>query len=172
MARVFQAYLNNSAKYFLAQEWSSGTLQIHSHVEFDGLRFYTASIFNSKVLFNKQLLIIKRWSHSRRASEPCLPTSQYPWTIHFAPFQTYLLPSSMLSICGCQHTECHLSDTELLGAGAAHPARLQLNIWIYAWSVCEGYRLNAITVMLRVNLSFGGRCPAHTYRRCTALGDK
>ena len=68
-------------------------------------------------------------------------------------------------------TECHLSDSKLFSAGAAHPARTQLILWIYAWFVCEGRRLHAITVMLCVNLSVGGRCPPHAYLRCTALGD-
>jgi hypothetical protein len=68
-------------------------------------------------------------------------------------------------------TECHLSDTKLFSAGAAHPARTQLILWIYASSVCDGRCLNSITVMLRVNLSVGGRCPPHAYLRCTALGD-
>ena len=31
-----------------------------------------------------------------------------------------------IEFCRCQHTDCHLSDTELLGAGEAHPARTQL----------------------------------------------
>jgi len=44
-ARVFQAYPMILAKYFLAQEWSSGTPQIHSPVKVDGLRFDTACIF-------------------------------------------------------------------------------------------------------------------------------
>ena len=94
------------------------------------------------------------WSHSRHASELWIPTLHYLW------------------ICGCQHTECHLSDTELLRAGAAHPAWPQLNIWIHAELVCEGRRLNVITVMHRVNLSIRGRCPLHAYRRCTALDDE
>jgi len=45
------------------------------------------------------------------------------------------------------------------------------NIWIFTWSACEGRRLNAITVMLCVNLSFEGRCPPHAYHRCTARDD-
>jgi len=100
-----------------------------------------------------QAHIIHIWSHCRHASEPWIPALHYLW------------------ICGCQHTECHLSDNKLLDAGAAHPAGTQLNISIYAWSVCEGRHLNAITVMLRVNQSFRSRCPPHTYRTCTALGN-
>jgi len=68
-------------------------------------------------------------------------------------------------------TECHLSDTKLSSAGRAHPARTQLILLIYAWSVCEGRHLNAITIMLCVNISVGGRCPPHAYLRCTALGN-
>jgi len=45
-------------------------------------------------------------------------------------------------------------------------------IWIYAWSVCAGHHFSAINVILCVNVSFGGRCPSHAYRRCTARGDK
>ena len=101
-----------------------------------------------------QALNIHTWSHSRHSSEPWIPTLHYLW------------------ICSWQHTDCHLSDMKLLGADATHPAPTQLNIWIYAQSVCEGRRLTAITVILRANLSFGGRCPQHASRWCTALGDK
>jgi hypothetical protein len=45
-----------------------------------------------------------------------------------------------------------MSDTKLLDAGAAHPVRTKLNIWIYAWSVREGCHLTAITIILHVNL--------------------
>ena len=95
------------------------------------------------LILTMQALIIHIWSHSRHASEPRIPTLHYLW------------------ICGCQHTECHLSDTKLVGAGAAHPARSQRNLTIYAWSVCEGRHLNALTVILHVNLSFAGSCPWH-----------
>jgi len=104
-----------------------------------------------RLISTMQALIIHIWYSSRHASELCIPTLHYLW------------------ICGCQHTECHLSDTKLLGAGVAHPALSQLNIKIYAWLVYEGRRWNAITVILRVNLSFRGRCPPHAYCRCTAL---
>jgi hypothetical protein len=46
------------------------------------------------------------------------------------------------------------------------------NNWIYAWSVCVGRRLNAINVMLHVNLSYVDRCSQHPYHGCTALGDE
>ena len=101
-----------------------------------------------------QALISHIWSHSRHVSEPWISTLHYLW------------------ICGWQHTEYHLTDTKLLDAGAAHPARTQLNIRIYTWSVCEGSRLNAITVILHVNQSIRRRCPPNVFRRCTALGDK
>jgi hypothetical protein len=54
--------------------------------------------------FDQPPLIINMRSHSRHASEPCIPTSHYPWVIHFAPFQAYFLPSWMRWICACQHT--------------------------------------------------------------------
>jgi len=73
----------------------------------------------------------------------------------------------MFSISGCQHTECPLSDTKLLGACAA-PA----DIWGYAWSVGEGRHVNDITIMLGVNLILGEWCPPYAYRRCTMLGAK
>jgi len=154
MPRVFQAYPDNTAKYFLAQEWSSGTPQIDSPVECDVIRFDTTRIFHSMANFDKQALLICIWSHSRHASEPCKPTLHYLW------------------ICGCQHTECHLSETKHLGAGAAQSAPTKLNIWIYAWSVCEGCRFTAITAILCVHQSFGEWCPPHAYRRYTALGNK
>jgi hypothetical protein len=146
--------MKNTAEYFLAQEWNSGIAQIHSPIECDGLWLDTTPIFNSTANFDMQALSIHIWSHSRPTSEPWIPTLHYLW------------------ICGCQHTECHQLDSKLLGADAAHPARPQLNIWIHAWSVWEGRHLNAITVMLRANLSIRGRCPPHAYRRCTAMGDK
>jgi hypothetical protein len=46
------------------------------------------------------------------------------------------------------------------------------NMGIFAWSVCNGHRFNAITLTRPVNLSVGGRFPQHAYHRCTALGDK
>jgi len=61
-------------------------------------------------------------------------------------------------------------DTFRCRRGSSRSAKA--NISMYAWSVCDGQHLNAINVMLHVNLSFGGRCPPHAYRRCTALGDK
>jgi len=54
------------------------------------------------------------------------------------------------------------------GSSRSAPA----NIWIYDWSLCEGCCWNAITVMLHVNPSVGGRCPPNAYHRYTALGDK
>jgi hypothetical protein len=152
-ACVFQAYSKSPGQYFLAQCWNSGTPQIHSAVECDGLRFDTAHKFYSTAYFDMQTLIIHIWSHSRHTSEPWIPALHYLW------------------ICGCQHTECHLSVTKPLGAGAAHPTRTQSNIWIYAWLLCHGCDWNAITVMLCVNQSIGGRCQLHIYHRFTALGD-
>jgi len=97
--------------------------QIHSPVEVDGLRFDAACLFYSKAKFNNPPLIFNTRSHSRHASELCIPTLHYPWTIHFAPFQAYFLPSWMLWICGCQLTQSvHLADSKVSGAGAAHPA--------------------------------------------------
>ena len=62
----------------------------------------------SKANVDKQAIIFHICFHSRHTSEPCIPTLHYLW------------------ICGCQHTECHLSDTKLLAAGAAHPTWPQL----------------------------------------------
>jgi len=106
-----------------------------SSVMVSDLTLHTYSI--QRLILTMQALIIHIWSHSRHASEPCIPTLHHLW------------------ICCCQHTECHPSDTKLLGAGRAHRAPTQFNIWIYGWSVCEGRRITAITVILRVNLSFG-----------------
>jgi len=64
-----------------------------------------------KANFDQRLIIIDIWSHSSHASKPCIPTSHYPWTIHFAPFQAYFLPSSMLWICGWQHTQSVIFQT-------------------------------------------------------------
>jgi len=99
-------------------------------------------------------LIIYIWSHSRHASEPWIPTLHYNWILS--------LPAHRVSSVGHWTFRCRR------GSSRSNPA----NIWIYPWSVCEGRRLNAISVMLHVNLSFGGRCPPHTYHRCTALADK
>jgi hypothetical protein len=51
MARVFQAYSKNTAKYFLTQDLSSGTPQIHSAPRCDGPRFDTTCIFYSQANF-------------------------------------------------------------------------------------------------------------------------
>jgi len=56
-------------------------------------------------------LITHIWSHSRDTFERCIPTLCHPWTINFAPFEAYVLPSSMLWICGCQHTQCIIFQT-------------------------------------------------------------
>ena len=93
------------------------------------LSYVTAPIFNSTANVNKLPLIMNIQSHAWHASQPCIPTSYDPWVFHFAPFQAYILPSWMCWICGCQHTQSvHLSDTKLLGTGAAHPARPQQTI--------------------------------------------
>ena len=59
MARVFQADQMNPAEYFLAQARSSGSPEIHSSVECDGLRFDTARIFYSTANFDMQALFIQ-----------------------------------------------------------------------------------------------------------------
>jgi len=53
--------------------------------------------------------------------------------------------------------------------GSSHS--VPATIWIYASLECQVHRLNAITVMLRVNPFSRGRCPRHSYHRCPALGD-
>ena len=60
----------------------------------------------SKANFDELPPIVIIWSQTRHASEPCIPTSHYPWPVHFAPSQAYFLPSSMVWICDCQHTQC------------------------------------------------------------------
>jgi len=83
----------------------------------------------------------------------------------------FFLPESFQSVPASTHRESSFRyDTFRCRRGPSCSAKA--NIWIYAWSVCDGGHLNAINVMLRVNLSFGGRCPPHAYCRCTALGDK
>jgi len=52
-ACIFLAYPKNTAKYFLTHDWRSGTPRIHSPVECDGLRLYTAVIFHSQANFDK-----------------------------------------------------------------------------------------------------------------------
>jgi len=66
-----------------------------------------------RLISTTQALIIHISSHTRHASELCIPTFHCLW------------------ISGCRDTECHLSDTECLVAGVPHPPRPQLNIWIY-----------------------------------------
>ena len=78
------------------------------------LRFDTACRLNSTATFEKLALIFNMRSHFRNASEPYIPTSHFPWVIHFAPLQAYFLPSWMCWICACRHTQSdHLSDTKL-----------------------------------------------------------
>ena len=143
----------NTAKEVLGQKYSSYPPRIHSAVQFDGLRFYTAHIFNSKANFDMQPLILNILSYSRHASEQCIPTSHYCWKIHVATFKLYFLSSWILWICGCQDTGCLLSHTTHLHVAVTHPAWPQPQIWMIDWSVCEGHRLNAMSVVLCVNNS-------------------
>jgi len=78
---------------------SSLSNEIQAHLRFD-----TAYIFDSMANLDKPLLITIMQLHSRHAFEPCLPTSHYPWVIHFAPFQAYFVPSWIRWFCACQHT--------------------------------------------------------------------
>jgi hypothetical protein len=153
-ASVFHAYRKNTHKKFLAQQWNSGTLQMHSPVEYHGLKLNTARIFYALANLDMQALIIHRWFNPRHSSTPWIPMLHY------------------LLLCGCQQTVCHLPDTQLVSAGAAYPAQTPLNMWIYAWMVIEGRLSSSILVMLCVNLSFGGRCPPHVKCKCTALAKK
>jgi len=65
---MVQAYQKNTAEYLFAQEWNSGTPQIHSPVEVDGQRCDTARLFNSQAYFDKPPPIFDVWSHSRPTS--------------------------------------------------------------------------------------------------------
>jgi hypothetical protein len=110
---------------------------------------YTYILFNGK---------FQHYRHSLFAydSTPSMPPShEYPHCITFEP-----VSASTQSVI--------LSDIKLLGAGTAQPSPTQLNISMYARSVCESHHVPAITVILRVNQSFGGWCPPHVYSRCTA----
>jgi len=124
-ADVFQADPKNAAEYFLAQELNSGTPQIHSPVEVNGHKFDTTCTFYSMSDFNKPPLIINVWSHSRHTSELLIPTSHYPWMVHFAPFQAYFFLSDCVESVAASTLSIHLTDTKLWGAGAAQPARPQ-----------------------------------------------
>jgi hypothetical protein len=104
MACVFQACLKNTGKYFLTQEWHSGTSQIHSAVKVDGLRFDNACLFYSTPNFDKPRVIINIWSHSRHSSELYIPTLHYPWMDYFAPFQAYFFLSECVeSVAASTH---------------------------------------------------------------------
>ena len=45
--------------------------------------------------------------------------------VHFAPFQAYFFLSECVESVAASTQSVHLTDTELLGSGAAHPARPQ-----------------------------------------------
>jgi hypothetical protein len=104
LGHVFEAFPRNTAKYCVGQEWWSGTPQRHHPVEFDGVRFDTACIFYSQAIFDKVPLNIIVGTYSMHASEQCIPTSNYRWMIHNAPFDAYVLSSWKLWICGLQYT--------------------------------------------------------------------
>jgi len=83
----------------------------------------------------------------------------------------FFLPEFFESVPASTHRESSFRhNTFRCRLGSSRSAKA--NIWINAWLVCNGRCLNAINVMLCVNLSFGGRCSPHAYHRCTALGDK
>jgi len=45
--------------------------------------------------------------------------------VHFAPFQAYFFLSECVESVAASTQSAHLTDTKLLGSGAAHPARPQ-----------------------------------------------
>jgi len=80
----------------------------------------------------------------------------------------FFLPECFESVAASTHRVSSFRHWTLrCSRGSSRSARA--NFWIYAWLECEGDRWNAIAVMLRVNLSFGGRCLLHIHCRCTAL---
>jgi len=163
MARRFQAYPKNAAKHFVAQAWRSGPPHIYSPVEGDGLRFDTARVFYSPANFWMPPLITNMWYHSTHATLErfILLHSKH---ISFLPecFESVAASNHRVSCFRHWTLRCRCSSSCLASA----------KIWIDSWSVCEDCHSNAITVMLRVNLSIGWRCAPHAHCRCTALGDK
>lgn len=111
MVCVFQTDPKNPGKYFLAQHGSSGTPRMHSPVEIHYIGFETARILHLPSNSDNPPLFISIFSTSRQASKPSILASHYPWTLHAALFQAYLLPSSMLWILACQYTQSVIFQT-------------------------------------------------------------
>jgi len=118
MALQFQAKLKN-----MEQSISLLSIEVEAHLRSTvqlslmvlDLTLQTYSIQLSH--FHKQPVILNIWFQCRHASELCLPTLHYPWTIHSALFQAYCLPSWMLlNLWLPAYTDFHLSDIQLLGA--------------------------------------------------------
>jgi len=83
----------------------------------------------------------------------------------------FFIPECFQSVPASKHRESSFRH-ETFRCRRSSSRSGKANIWIYAWSVCDGHSLYAINVMLHVSLSFRGRCPQYAYGRCTALGDK
>jgi len=103
-----------------------------------------------------------------RAYPLCITLEQF---ISLHSKHIFFLPECFESVAtSAQWVSFYRHKTFKCRGGSSRSA--SADIWIYAWSVCEGHHINAITAMLHVNLSFGGRCLPYAYCRCTALGDK
>jgi hypothetical protein len=123
--------------------------------------WYNPCILHSTANFDKPPLIII-----------CSHSQAHHWTIHFTLSKHIVfLPECFESVRASTHQESSFRH-ETFRCRRGSSCSSEANIWIYAWSVRQARRFNAINHTLHVNLSFEGKSPSDAYRGCTALINK
>jgi len=169
-APVFMAKLHLSP---LSMSWPIiwPMIEVQAQLRFAIQSRMTFLDFN-EVNVGKLWLIVNVSFHVRHASTATISLRSTCSTLHSAQFILVCFILSMFFLALNQWMQCTQivisQDTAQSGAGGWSRSP-SANISIYAWSVCEGRRKDALNCLLRVNCPLEEGSPAQLNHKCTDL---